>query len=366
RGGYSGGGGRARSGGYSRRSSGGSYRPPSNRVGSAPSLGSGKSVGSNAVPHGPPPAYPGLGNRPVSSLNAPPPYSPGLSLPPSYNGLSRPSSAFGNSFGSKGLSGNTYISNNYYKSSRRGGFTTFLSSAIFYGVGMQNGYLLGPYNPYRHVWNDKDDREWRATTKAPYFENKVPGLESFLPAAAVVGAATAFGLASLLPLNVPENKPLMYCNTTEIAQTRIKLYENIYSCVNKSILISCPKIEENLSEVGVLPEKLAAFIPTTTTEAPEKVEKELSLSARIHVFFLKVIGKSDIIEKTTLAPVTSSSQVDFNETFWIPEPLTVPPEVSLDESSNKQRMISTDQPDLEGRSDYEENPDADDAQESFS
>jgi hypothetical protein len=36
-------------------------------------------------------------------------------------------------------------------------------------------------------WTDNDERKWQATTKAPYFENKVPGLECTLPAAAVLG-----------------------------------------------------------------------------------------------------------------------------------------------------------------------------------
>lgn len=36
-------------------------------------------------------------------------------------------------------------------------------------------------------WTEKDEEEWQATTKAPYFENKVPGLECTLPASAVLG-----------------------------------------------------------------------------------------------------------------------------------------------------------------------------------
>jgi hypothetical protein len=38
----------------------------------------------------------------------------------------------------------------------------------------------------RH-WSQREEQEWQATTKAPYFENKVPGLECSLPAAAVLG-----------------------------------------------------------------------------------------------------------------------------------------------------------------------------------
>jgi hypothetical protein len=38
----------------------------------------------------------------------------------------------------------------------------------------------------RH-WTEEDEEQWQATTKAPYFENKVPGLQCSLPAAAVLG-----------------------------------------------------------------------------------------------------------------------------------------------------------------------------------
>lgn len=36
-------------------------------------------------------------------------------------------------------------------------------------------------------WTEDDEMKWQATTKAPYFENKVPGLECTLPASAVLG-----------------------------------------------------------------------------------------------------------------------------------------------------------------------------------
>lgn len=53
---------------------------------------------------------------------------------------------------------------------------------------MHHGYMWGGYNNRRSSWDENDDRRWRATTKAPYFENKVPGSETaILPAAAVVG-----------------------------------------------------------------------------------------------------------------------------------------------------------------------------------
>lgn len=220
-----------------------------------------------------------------------------------------------------------------------------------------------------------------------------------LPAAAVVGAATAFGLASLLPLNVPANKPLMYCNATEITQTQIKLEGNIYSCVNNSIAISCQRVFSNFTAdecanknqtmecdladssenlyctnatlisrqdtlcnsttvlngtnvnitttilncyPGMLNEKLAAFIPTTTTVAPitTTTERSLSLGAQIHVFFLHLAGKSDVLVKpptTTVEPPTEDPRLALkdDETPWIPEALTIPPETTTTEVPSK-------------------------------
>jgi hypothetical protein len=68
-----------------------------------------------------------------------------------------------------------------------------LTSALFYGAGMHHasvyslflsthsndsffkGYMWGSHSSGRQSWDSEDDRRWRATTKAPYFENKVPG-----------------------------------------------------------------------------------------------------------------------------------------------------------------------------------------------
>jgi hypothetical protein len=208
-------------------------------------------------PVGPPPAYPGLANKPVSTMNnAPPAYSPSFSNPPAYNpnmgrqpaynpsypgspsSYSNPNYAarpgnnappynpnsnpntyqrpntfsnthaanpnyntrntyggynsqpshnpgYGNTFGQQGLGGNTYISNNYYGGGgsgyggyggygggyRSGGGSGFLTYALLYGAGMHHGHSMGS----RRSWDREDDRRWRETTKAPYFENKVPG-----------------------------------------------------------------------------------------------------------------------------------------------------------------------------------------------
>lgn len=206
------------------------------------------------------------------------------------------------------------------------------------------------------------------------------------------GAATAFGLVSLLPLNVPANKPLMYCNNTDLMQSQIQINnENIYQCINNTIVMSCSrkvlvieteahgnqtecmnrnmqcdlKDEEivgsiycsngtlmsknfifcnsttllngtNVNETttilncyeGQLPESQAAFIPTTTTtQAPvTTTEKSLSFGAKVHMFFLRVIGKGDQAEKVTTT--TQMPEVTTVKDSWVPEALTIPPETT--------------------------------------
>ena len=206
-----------------------------------------------------------------------------------------------------------------------------------------------------------------------------------MPAAAVVGAATAFGLASLLPLNVPVNKPLMYCNTTDIAQTQIKFEGNIYFCANNSIAISCPRsvlsdnttFDECLSEnktlqcdlkdnvenvyctngtllnreatmcnsttmlngtnanettpilncyLGFLPDQQASFIPSLTTEAPiTTTEKQSSFGADLYSYFLKIFSENDDLEEASVSE--SSEEYDFmpnTKAAWVPVALAMP------------------------------------------
>lgn len=87
--------------------------------------------------------------------------------------------------------------------------------------------------------------KWQATTKAPYFENKVPGLECTLPASAVLEATTALKASSLLPLEVPIGKPILSCNATELLQAQIYLNGAIYDCDQSEITISCPRLDAN-------------------------------------------------------------------------------------------------------------------------
>ena len=117
-------------------------------------------------------------------------------------------------------------------------------------VGSTNSFFYNPPglnigNSYgNREWNRDDEMKWQATTKKPYFENKQPGRECILPAAAVLGAASAFGVSSLLPLIVPIGKPILSCNATDLQQTQIMLSGNIYDCKKKAITMSCPKTDE--------------------------------------------------------------------------------------------------------------------------
>ncbi|CRK93767.1 CLUMA_CG007295, isoform A [Clunio marinus] len=96
----------------------------------------------------------------------------------------------------------------------------------------------------RH-WTEEDEQKWQATTKAPYFENKVPGLECTLPASAVLGATTALKASNLLPLNVPVGKPILSCNATDLLQAQINLDGIIYDCARSAITMSCPRLDAN-------------------------------------------------------------------------------------------------------------------------
>lgn len=79
---------------------------------------------------------------------------------------------YGTIFAQKGLSSNTYIYNNYYRfHSRQSGIAQFLTNALFLRSGIKIGREMSQYDE----WDDDDDKHWRMTTKAPYFENKIPG-----------------------------------------------------------------------------------------------------------------------------------------------------------------------------------------------
>ncbi|KAG5674813.1 hypothetical protein PVAND_004760 [Polypedilum vanderplanki] len=353
---------------------------------------------------------------PSYSVNS---YSPSRG---SYYGSSYSSNrAYTKQFGSSGLGSNTYISNNYYGSnqgSNKGSTGGFLTNALFGGrrsYRRRNHYYNRNRNNNRnrgttstttprYDWNENKDRSWRATTANPYFLNKIPGGNRILPASAVIGAATAFGLMTLLPLNVPANKPLMYCNDIdEVTQAEIRIENGyIYQCVNDTIEITCPQIffgfidnstsnlnatekksncenrlmtcsedgEEIIDGIyckkdslfsngnlfcnsttnfndtetnetitvlncykGKLPDREASFIPTTPLPIGMTEKPSLSFGALMHIFMLKLIGQSEVLDKKF-----TSSTPDPEIPSWIPEALTIPPPETTTEGPYKWMM----------------------------
>jgi hypothetical protein len=85
---------------------------------------------------------------------------------------------------------------------------------------------------------------------------------------------------------------------------------------------------------GKLPKNQTSFIPTTTstTEYPifTTTPKPLSLSANVHIFLLKMMGKSEVLETTTQE---SFPYPDSNA--WHPEALTFPIETTRKTSTTE-------------------------------
>jgi len=109
------------------------------------------------------------------------------------------------------------------------------------------------------------------------------------------------------------SKSLIFCNSTTLLNgTNVNETTTILNCYE-----------------GQLPESQAAFIPTTTTtqRPTTTTEKSLSFGAKIHMFFLRVIGKSDSADKTiTTTPVPEVTTI---KDSWVPEALTIPPETTI-------------------------------------
>lgn len=72
----------------------------------------------------------------------------------------------------KGLSKNSYIYNNNYRTQYKGsGIAQFLTKALFFRASLKLSHEMNQYDE----WNEEDDSRWRSTTQAPYFENRIPG-----------------------------------------------------------------------------------------------------------------------------------------------------------------------------------------------
>lgn len=236
-------------------------------------------------PNGPPPAYPGLGpGQTANSRIYPPAYSPSNMNPPSYGFNGNPSyigrqanyrPSYMNSNPSYSA-GTMYVSN--YNGRPRDNFvSSFFTSALWYNLGR-----YGSYNrAMNRRWDYEEEKKWRATTQGPYFENKVPGSEMVLPAAAVFSATTAFGLYTLLPLFVPVGKPLLFCNSTILHQVEISINDQIYFCNNGTLELACPleeeeDDEENMSTTTEILETTTELETTTFEDTTYELETDMS------------------------------------------------------------------------------------------
>lgn len=95
------------------------------------------------------------------------------------------STPHGSFYGFQEIDPQSYIYRNHYRTTASGP-SSFLTNVIFYGHDIRFGITMHDIETYI-PWNEAKDEEWRATTKAPYFENKIPQSQEILSAAAVDG-----------------------------------------------------------------------------------------------------------------------------------------------------------------------------------
>lgn len=95
------------------------------------------------------------------------------------------STPHGSFYGFQEIDPESYIYRNQYRTTASGP-SSFLTNVIFYGHAIRFGNTMHDIETYI-PWSEAKDEEWRATTKAPYFENKVPQSQDVLSAAAVDG-----------------------------------------------------------------------------------------------------------------------------------------------------------------------------------
>lgn len=95
------------------------------------------------------------------------------------------STPHGNFYDFRHLDPESYIYRNYFRT-RASGPSSFLTNALFYGDEIRFGNTMHDIETYI-PWSVEKDEEWRATTKSPYFENKIPQSQDILSAAVVDG-----------------------------------------------------------------------------------------------------------------------------------------------------------------------------------
>lgn len=204
----------------------------------------------------------------------------------------------------------------------------------------------------------ESSRHAMKTWRVEHDKKFISGSRQYLPASAIDGAAIAFGLETLLPLNIPAKSPLMYCKSAhELRQNQIKLNGRIYSCENGGVLsaecderdscdgngsicnnnsaineISCingtlySRVEMFCNEsdahnhgglircfIGQLPNDTTSFIPTIRPAVRQSGGQ--SGFAKFANFFLDLVGLASDEEETTEKTTQSK---------WIPKALEIP------------------------------------------
>lgn len=79
----------------------------------------------------------------------------------------------------------SYVYQNYYHTPASGP-SSYLTNALFYGDEIRFGNTMHDIESYK-PWKDEKYKEWRTTTKSPYFEGKIPQSQEILSAAVVDG-----------------------------------------------------------------------------------------------------------------------------------------------------------------------------------
>jgi hypothetical protein len=128
------------------------------------------------------------------------------------------------------------------------------------------------------------------------------------------GAARAFGLKTLLPLNVASNQPLMYCPDKSLDQAQILLDNKLYRCSENILQVRCNKKNKNSEQQSM---------ETTTEILTDKPEIEDSHS-------------EDDIQADS--PATDQSDVDA-ETETQADGATVPQD---DDQANTEEYVQLD------------------------
>lgn len=99
--------------------------------------------------------------------------------------ISSISTPHGSFYGFREIDPESYVYRNHYRT-RASGPSSYLTNALFYGDEIRYGNTMHDIETYI-PWSMDKDEEWRATTKSPYFENKIPQSEDILSAAVVDG-----------------------------------------------------------------------------------------------------------------------------------------------------------------------------------